>query len=1113
MNFITPNVSRLGKTGFVRTVILFLFTLIFSSGVSQAQSLQLTGSPQWVNLGDLDVTGNQITVEALIYHQSGSNVVSKHTGPNNVNYLLRPATFELTTTTQFYLMVNPFTLQANTWYHIAGVYNGSFIRYYVNGCLVIEQAASGNLVTNNLNTAIGNISSSPFGEQFTGRIDEVRIWNTARTQAQIIANMNDLPNPTLEPNLRAYYKFTNNLLNSQGNATFNGTAVGAISYGPEPPIIASLSIVSVAPTHLTCFNAGNGSVTITASGGGVQYSLDGTNYVAGNTFSNLAAGNYTAYIRSPEGCVVTQPFTLTQPAQLISTTNATICSNQTYTFNGTQYNTAGIYNAVNPGSTGCDSTSVLNLTVISASGPPPPASQFNTGTNGAGGTLPGGTNDASWRVATNNINGPYTPAVVMNPVPGAYYSSPWPDCEWISHNAAGNHSGNVSYFYRVDFDLPCFNNCGQSYSDDGVFCLNLDFFADNSIQEIYVNGVAQSAQVPGVPSANPYGATGFTFGNMISASLCNDWQAGTNTLILEVRSGSPYAGFLAQTSINPPALSDTVHADICTGQSYAFGGNSYNTTGNYTVNFQTVAGCDSLVTLDLLVKPLPAQPTVNTNSPVCEGATIQLNTANVNQATYAWSGPNSWTATSQNATLANATATMAGTYSLTVTVNGCTSPAGTANVVVNPIPDTPMVNIAQPVCEGQSLIMNGFGGAGAQYHWSGPLTWTSTLQNPQINGVSSVQSGNYSLYVVVNGCTSATATRPVSINPKPTIQYNGGNSFCGTEATLTAIAAVAEPANINSYNWYVPGNPTPIGGGSTLYHDFTSVNPTAQQTVTVVTESSDGCRDTATATITLYAKPNTTFTWQDLCNGSNVQFNDDSNWDGNPSPGNAFTFDWNFGDAQTDSISDPNHAYNTPGDYTVTLITGSTESACTDTAVINITLHPVPAITLTAVPEECGQSVHLHAGVNPYSLASGVNWDLGDGGTSTDTTLIHTYQQAGTYNLVFTVSTAHNCTFTETGSVVVKPSPSINTVPIPNIITPDGDGLNESLVLDGLFDDCLEYEMKIMNRWGNLIYSQRKGQAPFEGKGMFGKLVTPGVYFYVIKSQTEEQSGTITVTY
>lgn len=1113
MNFITPNVSPVGKIRLVRPILLLLFTLFFANGISSAQSLELTASPQWVNVGDLDVTGSQVTVEALIYYQSGTNIVSKHTGPNNVNYLLRPITFEITTTTQFYQMFNPYTLQPNTWYHIAGVYNGATIRYYVNGCLVIEQQASGNLVTNNLNTAIGNISSAPNAEQFIGRIDEVRVWNTARTQAQIIANMNDLPNPTLEPNLRAYYKFTNNLLNSQGNATFNGSAVGTIAYGPEPPLIAQLSILSVVPTNVTCFNANNGSVVITASGGGVQYSINGTTYVASNTFNNLAAGNYTAYIRSPEGCVVTQPFVITQPAQLVSTTNATICSNQTYTFNGTSYNTAGTYTAVNPGSTGCDSTATLNLTVISASGPPPPASQFNTGTNGAGGTLPGGSNDASWRVATGNINGPYTPAIVMNPVPGAYYSSPWPDCEWISHMATGSHGGNVNYFYRVDFALPCFNNCGQSYNDDGVFCLNLDFFADNSIQEVYVNGVAQSAQIPGVPSANPYGASGFTLGNMVSASLCTDWQAGNNTLIVEVRSGAPFAGFLAQTSINPPALSDTVHADICAGQSYAFGGNSYNTTGNFTVNFQTVAGCDSLVTLDLLVKPLPAQPSPTSNSPVCVGGTIQLNTANVNQATYAWSGPNSWSATTQNATLSNAAVTMSGAYGVTVTVNGCTSPAGSVNVLVNLIPDTPTVNIAEPVCEGQSLIMNGFGGAGAQYHWSGPLNWSSTAQNPQVNNVSSVQAGDYSLYVVVNGCTSATVTENVDINAKPTIQYNGSTSFCGTEATLTAVAAVAEPANINSYNWYVPGNPTSIGGGSTLYHDFSALNPTVQQTVIVVTESSDGCKDTTGANITLYAKPNTTFTWEDLCNGSNVQFNDDSNWDGNPSPGNTFTFNWNFGDSQTDSISDPNHAYNTPGNYTVTLITGSTESGCSDTAVIDITLHPVPLIALTAIPEECGQSVQLHAGVNPYSLASGVNWDLGDGNTSADTSLIHTYQQAGTYNLTFTVNTAHNCTFTGTSMVTVKPSPSINTVPIPNIITPDGDGLNETLVLDGLFDDCLEYEMKIMNRWGNLIYTQHKGQAPFDGKGMFGKLVSPGVYFYVIKSQTEEQSGTITVTY
>ena len=968
----------------------------------------------------------------------------------------------------------------------------------------------------NLNTAIGNISSSPFGEQFYGMIDEVRIWRIARTQAQIAANMNDLPNPTTySPNLAAYYKFNNNLVNSAGSG-FNGTAQGTIAYGPEAPAIQQLSIISVTPGQVTCYGAGNGSVTITASGSGVSYSINGTTYVAGNTFTNLAPGSYTAYIRSAEGCIRSQPFTITQPAQLTRTITAGICTGQSYSFGGTTYNTTGTYTYTQPGTGGCDSTTTLNLTVTPSSGPPPPASHFNTGTNGSGGTLPGGAPDASWTVSTNNINGPFTPAIVMAAaiIPGSYYNSPWPDCKWISHNAAGTDNGsNQAYYYRTDFTLPCFNSCGESYLDDGVFCLNLDFFADNSVYEIFVNGVPQSPHIPGIPVADPYNHIGFQLAGMVSASLCSDWRPGNNTLIIEIRSGGGFAGFLAQTSINPPpaVATDTVDAEICSGQTYAFGGNSYNTTGRYTVTFHTVNGCDSLVTLDLLVKPIPATPAVTSNSPVCEGQTLQLNTPAAASAVYAWSGPSAWTSSAQNPARTGALPAMSGTYTLSVTVNGCTSAPGSASVTVNPLPATPAVQANTPLCEGQTLLLSGNGGVGVQYHWTGPDSWTSTVQNAQRTGITPAQSGTYTLYTTLSGCTSATAQQPVTVHPKPTVSYTGALTFCGTDVSLSATAGVPAPDNIASVNWYSGGSQ--IGSGTTAAFNFSSAHPTTQVTVTGVALSNRGCGDTDAVNLTLYARPEAHFEWEDLCDGSHIQFTDDSGWDGTPAPGATYTHAWDFGDGQSGSGASPNHAYADTGTYAVTLTAGSSESTCTDQVTLPVTVHPQIQVTLTITPPACGQSVSLQALAAPYAGVSGTSWSLGDGNTSADTALTHTYQQPGLYQLTFTVNTNHQCTFTGTGQVEVKPSPTLSTVPLPNIITPNGDNVNNALILDDLFADCVEYEMKIMGRWGNLVYTQRKGSEPFAGKGMFGSMVTPGVYFYVIKSGTEEKTGTITVNY
>lgn len=271
------------------SVIIGVF-ICSSLVVYSQQSLSNPGNPSGVLIGDLDVSGSQITVEALIKRTAagGPNILSKHTDPSNVNYLLRPTTFELTTTNGFLLMTNPYTLQNNRWYHIAGTYDGAHVRYYVNGCLVVEQPWTGNLVTNNLQACIGNISSG-FTEGFVGEIDEVRIWNIARTETQIKQNMVDLPAPGTYPNLLAYYKFEGNYNNVLGTG-FNGVVNGAptlVTMTGELP--TEFRIVSVDVTdNVICNGANTGSITVVPSvETGTTYSLNGGAYQANNVFSNF----------------------------------------------------------------------------------------------------------------------------------------------------------------------------------------------------------------------------------------------------------------------------------------------------------------------------------------------------------------------------------------------------------------------------------------------------------------------------------------------------------------------------------------------------------------------------------------------------------------------------------------------------------------------------------------------------------------------------------------------------------------------------------------------------------------------------------------------------------
>lgn len=84
------------------------------------------------------------------------------------------------------------TIQQNQWYHFAFTYNATTTQteIYVNGVLTGGQITGNQLhYQANMPTRIGEWNKVGTSNPFNGQIDEVRIWNTARTQTQIRDNM------------------------------------------------------------------------------------------------------------------------------------------------------------------------------------------------------------------------------------------------------------------------------------------------------------------------------------------------------------------------------------------------------------------------------------------------------------------------------------------------------------------------------------------------------------------------------------------------------------------------------------------------------------------------------------------------------------------------------------------------------------------------------------------------------------------------------------------------------------------------------------------------------------------------------------------------------------
>lgn len=96
----------------------------------------------------------------------------------------------------------------------------------------------------------------------------------------------------------------------------------------DKTITISITDVVVTPTltitNLTCYNNGSGQIVVSGVSGGsanYTYSKDGTNYQVSSTFSSLAAGNYTIYVKDTNGEVGTASTTLTQPSEITATVN------------------------------------------------------------------------------------------------------------------------------------------------------------------------------------------------------------------------------------------------------------------------------------------------------------------------------------------------------------------------------------------------------------------------------------------------------------------------------------------------------------------------------------------------------------------------------------------------------------------------------------------------------------------------------------------------------------------------------------------------------------------------------------------------------------------------
>ena len=122
------------------------------------------------------------------------------------------------------------SIPAHTWTHVAVTYDGATVRYYINGQPDGTDANASGLATNDSPLGIGTDPET--GYDFDGFIDEVRIWDRVRTQADIQSNMR--AQISSGAGLVAYWRLNGNAEDSAwaGHAS-NGTLTGSAAYTPR----------------------------------------------------------------------------------------------------------------------------------------------------------------------------------------------------------------------------------------------------------------------------------------------------------------------------------------------------------------------------------------------------------------------------------------------------------------------------------------------------------------------------------------------------------------------------------------------------------------------------------------------------------------------------------------------------------------------------------------------------------------------------------------------------------------------------------------------------------------------------------------------------------------
>ncbi|QNH61823.1 gliding motility-associated C-terminal domain-containing protein [Hymenobacter sediminicola] len=183
-----------------------------------------------------------------------------------------------------------------------------------------------------------------------------------------------------------------------------------------------------------------------------------------------------------------------------------------------------------------------------------------------------------------------------------------------------------------------------------------------------------------------------------------------------------------------------------------------------------------------------------------------------------------------------------------------------------------------------------------------------------------------------------------------------------------------------------------------------------------------------------------------------------------------------------------------------------TSNSCTNSDTRTVLLAPTSAANVSLNLPECAASPR-YTGLAPFTCqfepilpGGSYDWDFGDGSPhSTEISPSHLYENSGTYNVRLVARYAGCVVETAFAPVVV------GDILVPNIITPNGDSLNDSF--KPRFS-CKPTRLQVFNRWGTMVFETKEYHNNWGGQGL-----PNGIYYYLLRDTDNRRAkGWVEIT-